>query len=444
MIERHEVAWIVGGIFAFAAVGFSFFQIRGHLLYTRDMYRKYVVRILLMVPLYAIEAWLGLRFKDATMYFDVLRECYEAFVIFSFYQFLVIYLGGEDHLLITILAQKPQQKHVFPFCCKKPWTMGGPNDTFLLNTKIGVLQYVVVKPVLGLISFICNATGVYGDGEIKADRAYPYVAFFANASQIWAMYCLVLFYMATKPELAPCRPIPKFLCVKATVFFTWWQGVLLAVLAKVGLLGETETYTTENVVMGLQDFILCIEMLIASIAHHYAFNYKDFSDPNSPSSLNPDGSVSPSLSSSGTTGARPLVRSIFEAVNVSDIFLTDVRHVTAQVQKKRKRKTDQQLLQAADYSDERKLNTPGMLGAGKISIDMTALRRDASVTESSLAGDDDGEDGDDTSPLTTPQSAAAASAAAAAAVAAVAAVGTAIHSFTRSRARTNATVISPS
>jgi len=32
-----------------------------------------VIRILLMVPIYAFEAFMGLRYKAAALYFDVLR-----------------------------------------------------------------------------------------------------------------------------------------------------------------------------------------------------------------------------------------------------------------------------------------------------------------------------------------------------------------------------------
>lgn len=68
---------------------------------------------------------------------------------------------------------------------------------------------------------ICELNGVYGEGEFRGDVAFPYMIAFNNLSQFVAMYCLVLFYRANAEALKPMKPIGKFLCIKAVVFFSF-------------------------------------------------------------------------------------------------------------------------------------------------------------------------------------------------------------------------------
>jgi len=68
---------------------------------------------------------------------------------------------------------------------------------------------------------ICELNGVYGEGEFREDVAFPYMITLNNLSQFVAMYCLVLFYHANAEALQPMKPIRKFLCIKAVVFFSF-------------------------------------------------------------------------------------------------------------------------------------------------------------------------------------------------------------------------------
>lgn len=76
--------------------------------YTRPKLQKHVIRILWMPSIYAVDSWLALRFIDARMYLDPVRECYEAYVIYSFVAFLMAFLEDEVGDVEDYLAKKPQ------------------------------------------------------------------------------------------------------------------------------------------------------------------------------------------------------------------------------------------------------------------------------------------------------------------------------------------------
>lgn len=468
-VVKHQDAWIVAGCFVIISCLMTAYQMAMHIKYNvKPVTRRLVIRIILMVPFYAIDSWLGLRFKHIALYFDLLRECYEAFVIYSFYQLLVDFLGGEEQLVHILRGKKPHP-HAFPFCCLPTWRMAdylvqpfqrhteqtqtntndptavlkenqlgpkssatttsilaiplleqedaesseseqgrgsyqpptvekessaepsspshhetalpqsdktsapvievlpldastttaaasssssesttstavvavgavavggvvaengadvavfpssgsfhefyGAHSDFLIHTQLGTLQYCVCKPVVALIAFILNLLDVYGESSFDFETGYPYLAFITNMSQIWAMYNLLLFYVVCKEDLIPLKPIPKFLCVKAVVFFTFWQSVLIAILASFDVLTSTTHYSKEELTVALQDFIICIEMAIAAIAHHYAFSYKDFHNPELPT-VRPTGKL--------------ILSSILDVANVSDVFVHDVKRV---------------------------------------------------------------------------------------------------------------------
>lgn len=93
--------------------------------YTRPRLQRHVIRILWMVPIYSLDAWFALRFKDARAYLDPIREIYEAYVIYNFYAYLMNFLEDELGLVDEHLAKKAQVQHIWPFNhFVQPWKMG--------------------------------------------------------------------------------------------------------------------------------------------------------------------------------------------------------------------------------------------------------------------------------------------------------------------------------
>lgn len=229
-----------------------------------------------MVPIYSLDSWIALKYPNIAIYVDTCRECYEAYVIYNFMIFLLNYLGNQYPSLVLILEVQEQQRHLPPLCCCPPWPMG---EVLLFRCKLGVLQYTVVRPITTVIALICQLSGIYDEGNFSSKNAWTYLVIVNNISQLFAMYCLVLFYRTLREELNPIRPVGKFLCVKLVVFVSFWQAVFIALLVKVGVISDSHTWdwdSVEAVATGLQDFVICVEMFLAAIAHHFSFTYKPY------------------------------------------------------------------------------------------------------------------------------------------------------------------------
>ncbi|RLN90066.1 hypothetical protein BBJ28_00018378 [Nothophytophthora sp. Chile5] len=234
-----------------------------------------IVGILWMVPIYATDSWLSLRFKDAALYLDLMRDSYEGYVIYLFLALMISYLGGgSNEKVLAMLRSLPDLPHPWPFCkwCK-PIVMG---PRFLRDCKTAAMQFVVVKPLMALFAIVLQINGAYDQGNFNAKKGYLYTSLIVNASISYAFYYLVLFYLALSVQLAPYNPVPKFLCIKAVLFLSFWQSVVLAFLSRFQIIHELGSWSVENVTTGIQNLLICFEMFFVALAHHRAFPYRPY------------------------------------------------------------------------------------------------------------------------------------------------------------------------
>ncbi|KIP03644.1 hypothetical protein PHLGIDRAFT_110592, partial [Phlebiopsis gigantea 11061_1 CR5-6] len=246
--------------------------------YRKPRLQRQVIRIMVMVPLYAIASLISLFSLEAAFFIDAVRDIYEAFVIYCFFDLLLQYLGGERQLLISLHGRPPKYP-VFPGNIFWPEVDVSDPHTFLF-LKRGIIQYVQVKPVLAVVTIILKAIGKYDEGVLRANSGYLYVSIVYNTSICMALYCLAIFWMCVSDDLKPFRPMPKFLCVKGILFFSFWQSIFISILVAAGVISKLGPYTdSEHISLALTDAMVCMEMPLFAIAHQYAFSTVDFVDP---------------------------------------------------------------------------------------------------------------------------------------------------------------------
>ncbi|XP_027730900.1 transmembrane protein 184A isoform X1 [Vombatus ursinus] len=293
----------ISGLFVWSALILTCHQIYLHLrFYTVPNEQRYIIRLLFIVPIYAFDSWLSLLLLGSHqyyVYFNSVRDCYEAFVIYSFLSLCFEYLGGESAIMAEIRGKPIKSNCFYGTCCLQGmfYSIG-----FLRFCKQATLQFCIVKPIMALITIILQGVGKYNDGDFNPRSGYLYVTIVYNFSVSLALYALFLFYFATSDLLRPFEPVLKFLTIKAVIFLSFWQGMLLAILEKCGVIPEVQIIDGNEVgagtvAAGYQNFIICIEMLFASIALRYAFTCQVYSEKkeNSPVTVAPMQSISSGL-----------------------------------------------------------------------------------------------------------------------------------------------------
>lgn len=245
--------------------------------YRKPFLQRMVVRIMVMVPLYAVSSFIALFSLKAAFFIDAVRDIYEAFVIYCFFVLLLSYLGGERSLLILMHGRPPKDPPFPVNFFKREIDVSDPY-TFLF-LKRGILQYVQVKPILAITTMILKVLNKYNEGNLRANSGYLYISIVYNFSICLSLYCLAMFWVCINSDIKPFRPVPKFLCVKGILFFSFWQSIVISILVAAGVITKLGPYTdNENISLGLTDCLICVEMPFFAIAHQFAFSHTDFID----------------------------------------------------------------------------------------------------------------------------------------------------------------------
>lgn len=323
---QTQAAQGIAGTFAFAAILITCHQIYLHLrYYSCPNEQRWIIRILFIVPIYSFTSFLSLMFFENDnyyVYFDSVRDCYEAFVIYNFLSLCYEYLGGESSIMSDIRGKPIKSSWLWCTCCMagRQYTIG-----FLRFCKQATLQFCLIKPVMALITLILQAFSLYQDGNFSPDSGYLYITIIYNVSVSLALYALLMFYQATRELLSPYDPVWKFLTVKSVIFLSFWQGVVLAILEHAGAISAIfskdgqQTAGIGTVSAGYQNFFVCIEMFLASVALRFAFPHSVYSS-------------SPANQTGRTVSLQSISSSLKETMNPRDIMQDAIHNFHPQYQ----------------------------------------------------------------------------------------------------------------
>jgi len=320
----------LAGTFTLLGCLISMWHMTSHLRnFQQPFVQRKILAILWMCPIYSVTSWLSLVVPAMEGYLAILKDLYEAYVIYQFLSFLIAVLGkGNREAVVDLLARHAD--HLSPpvrcfGCCRKRLGHGivcsdekrQLADNVLLQCQVCAMQFVFLRPLLTAVQFVLkkidyhgplfgpgnpfdksggdyldmnadssDVCSYFGGGMIAYCTPQFWLILMENISVFLAFSGLLNFYHAVSEDLSWCRPFPKFLCIKGVVFMTFWQGLIISLLAEstdiLSSGGEavtnSEAEDQETYAKQAQNFLICLEMLGFSIAHFYCFPVEEWEE----------------------------------------------------------------------------------------------------------------------------------------------------------------------
>jgi Organic solute transporter Ostalpha len=272
VVQEHSYTmYQVAGTFTLLTCLITMFHMTQHISeWNEPVIQSKIITILWMSPIYSITSWLSLVFPTSAGYLSVIKDFYEAFVIYAFLSFLIAVLGrGNRDVAIRVLSYHSNHLNtptkLFTSCYHPPPELNdqAKAGAVLLECQIWTMQFVLLRPFTSVARFILeqhakenlmtnNTSNRYltdtpSDSSGSTNNYIEYIQssrfiidMITNISVFLAFHGLLKFYHAVHHNLQWCKPFSKFLTIKGIVFLTFWQGLTISILCN---LDKTERET---------------------------------------------------------------------------------------------------------------------------------------------------------------------------------------------------------
>jgi len=305
--RAHIIGWAVSGALGLVAIALCFIHVYLHLkVYVKPEHQRYIVRISFVTFFYSVFSWLSYRFYWFAIYFQLIRDGYQAVVIVNFFLLLLQYLGDSDYQQHQrILPHKKAPSRVkFAFVL----SFNPSKRHSLQKLKWGILQYAVILPLTTLVCVILETQNLYCQGLLSWRYGKLYAMIITATSGTIANLCLMALFEAIQARGG--LPIPRlswqFFCVDWLFTIIFVQRTILAIVAHFGYILATEFWSPTNISNGIETIIISVEMVLFAVIHIVAFPtsiYKALSEEAKP-----------------PRQPLPIVKAIIDSINPMDVL----------------------------------------------------------------------------------------------------------------------------
>jgi len=218
------------------------------------------IRIMLIGPVYSCFMWIALKWTSYDYLCAIPIGIYEGYAMLSFFEILVVYMGGEHKATLALASQSRGGQHTCNFyytcelCCTTPnlgkrstgfctcMRLGSPRELYKF-LKLSVAQFCVAKPLVSVMM----ALWYYWKDQLGWASSSVHLLRVINIIILtWAAQALIQMYSAVLPRLRGLGGEKVFLLLNMMVGIIIIQEFVTSALVLEAVLKEWSDNKTFN------------------------------------------------------------------------------------------------------------------------------------------------------------------------------------------------------
>ncbi|XP_067847111.1 organic solute transporter subunit alpha-like isoform X2 [Heptranchias perlo] len=228
-----------------------------------DLIKEKTLLVLGLFPITTIAYQLGMFVPRAGTLVDFVTAVYASISLFGFFHLTVTYLGGVTEA-IDKLQYVESPLNVGPCCCCctcLPKVRINRKAYRIL--RIGILQTLILQPVLQFISTVLWADGKYDSGEIHPNNPLFYIKILLNISALLSLYVFnLLLKAAFGIAEAGYHLVAKYAIIITYTILSNLQPLILDCLATYNVIPCVSLYSSKGRASQIDHHAKILEMFI--------------------------------------------------------------------------------------------------------------------------------------------------------------------------------------
>ncbi|KAL2832788.1 transmembrane protein [Aspergillus pseudoustus] len=228
-----------------------------------------IMRIINMIPSYQILSFVSIGLPNSYIYLQGFTEVFQGVALYAFLMLLCDFLAPTDQGKVEFFSSLET---------KRQWQPKKKRNglAFLSLTWWSVVQYPIVTWVAAVAQVLTQLLHKYCLGSTAPHFAHVWLTAATSLSTSVAVNAILQFYMNMKEHMKAHHPMTKLLAFKLAVGLVILEKILFLILEGVGVLHASNTLTYVDIMMGLPELIICVQMVPLSFLLLYAYRTKPY------------------------------------------------------------------------------------------------------------------------------------------------------------------------